>query len=693
MPEKRFFSIQWKLIIANVFLPLLAMIMATAFTIHAINSFIFHQAQNKIINDLSSAHEIYYSNLKCLDKVISQGAASHPLVQAFLDRDQAALKREMQSLHRRKGLSLLSLTDSEGKVLMRASNPMLKGDFPSLRILSKALIGSPSFSTEILPTKEIIKENNDLEHFVGIKVIPTPKARKREIKKLSGGMFIMAASPIYDPRGNIIGSLYGGKLLNHNNFLVDKIKKVIFSDEAFSGQDIGTATIFQDDVRIATNVLDSSGQRAIGTQVSKEVYKRVIVDHQKWTDRAFVVNNWYISAYEPIYNSMNEAIGILYVGMLEKPFIDFRNHVIAVLVLILALGCFLTFLVVFFCARNFSKRIMGMEDGLQQVAEGRLETVVPVTGNDEIGHLENHLNQMIKAMRCRDASIDQLHKELEDKVAQRTFELEKRNQELTEMKHHLLEMMEDKKSINFRLEESLTHLQQAQQQLIRSGKLAALGSLVAGVAHEINNPINIISGNLELLEMDQEIRHRFSTEIEIITYQADRIKKIIGNMLGFSRVRQAPLQEIDINDLIDRVITPLQPQLESLKVKVIINLDTPVRIISDEDSLIQILNNLIINSIQAMPKGGQLEISTEITKDSHKIIITDTGCGMTSEQVENMFNPFYSTKTDGTGLGLSISYELVRTLGGDIDVNSTINEGTTITIILPGNPLFPPGDK
>jgi len=693
MPEKRFFSIQWKLIIANVFLPLLAMIMATAFTIHAINSFIFHQAQNKIINDLSSAHEIYYSNLKCLNKIISQGAASHPLVQAFLDRDQAALKREMQSLHRCEGLSLLSLTDSEGKVLMRASNPMLKGDFPSLRILSKALIGSPSFSTEILPTNEIIKENNDLEHSVGIKVIPTPKARKREIKKLSGGMFIMAASPIYDPRGNIIGSLYGGKLLNHNNFLVDKIKKVIFSDEAFSGQDIGTATIFQDDVRIATNVLDSSGQRAIGTQVSKEVYKRVIANHQKWTDRAFVVTNWYISAYEPIYNSMNEAIGILYVGMLEKPFIDFRNHVIAVLVLILALGCFLTFLVVFFCARNFSRRIMGMEDGLQQVAEGRLETVVPITGNDEIGHLENYLNQMIKALRSRDASIDRLHKELEDKVAQRTFELEKRNQELTEMKHHLLEMMEDKKSINFRLEESLTHLQQAQQQLIRSGKLAALGSLVAGVAHEINNPINIISGNLELLEMDQEIRHRFSTEIEIITNQADRIKKIIGNMLGFSRVRQAPLQEIDINDLIDRVITLLQPQLESLKVKVIINLDTPVRIISDEDSLIQILNNLIINSIQAMPKGGQLEISTEITKDSHKIIITDTGCGMTSEQVENMFDPFYSTKTDGTGLGLSISYELVRTLGGNIDVNSTINEGTTITIILPGNPLFPPGDK
>ena len=141
--------------------------------------------------------------------------------------------------------------------------------------------------------------------------------------------------------------------------------------------------------------------------------------------------------------------------------------------------------------------------------------------------------------------------------------------------------------------------------------------------------------------------------------------------------------------MIDRVITPLRPQLESLNIKVIINPNTPAHVMSDEDSLIQILNNLIINSLQAMPDGGQLEINTVVTKDRREIIINDTGCGMTSEQVENMFNPFYSTKPDGTGLGLSISYELIRTLGGDIDVYSTMNEGTTITITLPGSPLFP----
>ena len=688
MSNKRFFSIHWKLVIANVTLPVLVMSMATAFTIHTIDSFVFHQAQNKIINDLNSAHEIYYSHMRFLKNAINRGANSYKLVEAFRRQDRAALKREIQSLRLRADLSFLSLTDSKGKVLIRASNPDLKNDVSSLHIVYKALLGSPSASTEILSKEEMAKEDKDLERLAEIKVIHTPKARKRKIKKLSDGMFVLAACPIYDPERNIIGCLYGGKLLNHNNAIVDKIKKVIFSDAIFSGKDISTVTIFQDDVRIATNVLDSAGRRAIGTRVSKEVYERVILNRQKWTDRAFVVNNWYISAYEPIYNSRSEPIGILYVGVLEKPFIDFRNHVALVLIITLILGSFLAFLAASYCARNFSRRIAGMEGQLQQVAEGHLETEVPITGNDEIGQLESYLNQMIKALRDRDVSIRQLHKDLENKVAQRTAEIEKRNQELTEMKHHLLEMMEDKKFINARLEESLAHLKQAQQQLIRSGKLAALGGLVAGVAHEINNPINIISGNLELLEMDQEIQQRFSTEIEIITQQAAKVKKIIGNMLGFSRVRQLPLREVDISDIINRVIIPFKTQLEALEIKVIIHQNTPFRVMSDEDSLMQILNNLIVNSVQAMPEGGQLKITTVNADNHYEIIISDTGCGMTPEQVENMFNPFFSTKPDGSGLGLSISYELIRTLGGDINVSSVLNEGTTITLILPGNPPF-----
>lgn len=689
MTEKRkFFSLKWKLTLANVILPLLTMTLAIVFAIHTINGFISRQAQNKVINDLNSAHEIYYSNLRCLKEKINRGATSYPLIKGLIENNHSALKRELQSLSRREEFSLLTLTDSSGKVIMRGSNPDRKNDRPDLPLLAEALLSKPGVSTEILTNEKLTLEDNNLSHLIDIELVSTPRARKTELRHLKGGMLMLAAWPVHDPQGNLIGALYGGKLLNRNNLMVDKIKKVIFSSAAFSGQDIGTVTIFQDDVRIATNVIDSSGNRALGTRVSQEVYEKVVTKHQKWTDRAFVVNNWYISAYEPIYNSKNEVIGILYVGMLEKPFNSFRNNVIAVLVSILILGSLLTFLIVFFYARSFSRRIKDMKDELRKVAAGHFKTEVKIRGNDELSQLALSFNEMIKVLRDRDEAIDQLHQELENKVTQRTSELEIRNLELTEMKHHLLEMMSDKKAINYRLEESLQHLQQAQQQLVRSGKLAALGSLVAGVAHEINNPVNIISGNLELLEMDPDIKHNFATEIKLVTQQATKIQKIVGNMLGFARVKQSSLQEIDINEIVNQVITPLQPQLETLHISFETRLLTRKPLVSDEASLSQILSNLLCNSIQAMPDGGCITVTTKEGQDGIEITISDSGCGMTSQQVENMFNPFYSTKTEGTGLGLAIGYELLRSLGGDINVESKPEQGTTITVILPTNPLF-----
>lgn len=686
--KQKFSSIKWKLILANVLLPVLTMTLATTFAIYTIDNFIFHQAQNKIINDLNSAHAIYHSNLDSLREKINCAATSYPLIKALIENDQATIKRELQSLSHQESLTFLTLTDDLGNVVMRANHPESKNDSPQLPLIAEALNGSPKVSTEILTIKELAKENPNLSHITNIKLISTPKARKTEITKLNDCMLLFAVWPVYDPAGNIIGTLYGGKLLNRNNLIVDKIKTVIFSDTAFSGQDIGTVTIFQNDVRIATNVKNSAGKRAIGTRVSQEVYDKVVINRQKWTDRAFVVNNWYISAYEPIYNSRNEVIGILYVGMLEKPFNSFRNNVIAILVAILIIGAFLTLIMVFFSARGFSQRIKDMKDELRKVSTGQFKTKVKIQGSDELSQLAISFNEMIKTLHDRDEAIEQLHRELENKVFQRTSELETRNRELTEIKHHLLEMMGDKKVINLRLEESLQHLQQAQQQLVRSGKLAALGTLVAGVAHEINNPINIISGNLELLEMDPEIKKKYATEIELITLQTGRIKKIIGNMLGFAQLRQSSLKELDINEIIKQVITPLQPQVETLHISFKTRLLADKPLVSDEAGLTQILTNLLCNSIQAMPDGGQITITTRETQGGIVIIISDSGCGMTAQQVENMFNPFYSTKAEGTGLGLAIGYELLHSLGGDINVESKPQHGTTITIILPTNSLF-----
>jgi two-component system, NtrC family, sensor kinase len=133
------------------------------------------------------------------------------------------------------------------------------------------------------------------------------------------GMMLISAAPVRDDAGNIIGALCGGVLLNNNNTLVDRIKSIVYEGAQADGKDVGSATIFLGDLRIATNVLTSAGTRAIGTRLSEEVYNRVILRKGKWLGQAFVVNDWYFTAYEPILSLEGIPIGALYVGMMEKP--------------------------------------------------------------------------------------------------------------------------------------------------------------------------------------------------------------------------------------------------------------------------------------------------------------------------------------------------------------------------------------
>ncbi len=139
---------------------------------------------------------------------------------------------------------------------------------------------------------------------------------------------LKAAAPIVAQDGSLLGVLYGGSLINRNYFIVDRIKEIVFKGEKHKGKDTGTATIFQGDLRISTNVKTEKDQRAIGTRVSEEVGKAVLEDGREWVDRAFVVNHWYITAYQPIKNIKGKIIGILYVGMLEAPYIEIRNKVV-----------------------------------------------------------------------------------------------------------------------------------------------------------------------------------------------------------------------------------------------------------------------------------------------------------------------------------------------------------------------------
>ena len=183
----------------------------------------------------------------------------------------------------------------------------------------------PLSSTELMSIKNILRENPALSERAQTDIIKTPLSADIREDKLSEGMVMKVAYPIMDRNTHLLlGVLVGGVLMNKDNEIVDKIKETVYHDEKYKGQEMGVATIFQGGVRISTNVMTKDNKRAIGTILSKEVYDRVIKEGKDWVGRAFVVKDWYITTYTPIFNMDKKLIGVLYTGILEAKYRDIQ---------------------------------------------------------------------------------------------------------------------------------------------------------------------------------------------------------------------------------------------------------------------------------------------------------------------------------------------------------------------------------
>ena len=226
-----------------------------------------------------------------------------------------------------------------------------------------------------------------------------------------------------------------------------------------------------------------------------------------------------------------------------------------------------------------------------------------------------------------------------------------------------------------------------EDQLIQSEKMAAIGQLAAGIAHEIRNPLAIITNALydlsEIVDGDcQEVRE----DLRIAREEMGRVQAIINNLLEFSRESPAELEAVDINELVRKTLLLMNRYLQSSDVHVASDLGDIRPCTANANALRQIFLNLITNAVQAMPDGGELGIRTARGPGQRiRIEFADTGVGIPPEQLKDIFNPFFTTKSpgQGTGLGLSIVHSVVRRYHGDIRVRSTPGAGTTFSIELP----------
>ena len=253
--------------------------------------------------------------------------------------------------------------------------------------------------------------------------------------------------------------------------------------------------------------------------------------------------------------------------------------------------------------------------------------------------------------------------------------------------------------LEIRVRERTAELRKTQQQLIQSEKLNAMGRLASGVAHEINNPLNVISGNAEALSMENQDKE-VKRVTKVIMEQAQRVATIIDRLLQFSRRAEPTMKPVDINKILEETLSLLGYQVKPQNIKVIKKFCPSLpEITADFIQLQQVFLNIMLNAVQAMPKGGELVIRTyakkitelgrrksDVFKQGSKIVVIeveDTGRGIPEGKLEIIFDPFFSTKEQGTGLGLSICHGIIEAHRGAIDVQSKPGKGTAFIVKLP----------
>jgi two-component system NtrC family sensor kinase len=628
-----------KMMTASVLLIVLVGTVFLVIGVRLTSNRVLAEAQDKVRNDLNAARVIYESQLQNISSVVCYTSDRNFLQEAIRTGDMETAYQELSDVKDISGLDIFGITNNSGKVLLRIHNQEIAGDDLSDQDFITAAINVESCvsSTVIISQEELENESPILAEQAFIEFVETPLARPVDRSEERSGMMLIASSPILDEQHKVLGVVFGGKLLNRNYEIVDLIKQTVYEDVKYKGQDIGTATIFQDDLRISTNVRNEDGTRAIGTRVSEEVYNQVIIQGEPWIDRAYVVNNWYITAYEPIKNLKSEIIGILYVGVLEQKYLDIQRQTLLTFLGITIAGIVVAIAVSYLFARQVSGPIRQLVSASKQVAAGNLETRVQVQTNDELQFLAESFNDMAASIQKRDQNLKEF----------------------------------------------------ATKKIMQSEKLALVGQLSANIAHELNNPLQgIVTFSHLMLEDRDNLDTNDQYSLEKIVGQANRCRDIIRGLLDFSRQRPPDKSFYSVNTLVDDCISLVERQALFHNIHIIKDFqeDIPLAVI-DPSQIERVFMNLIINAAEAMEGNGTLSIKTrenKLTRDV-EIAFTDTGTGISEDNLRKIFDPFFTTKDvgHGTGLGLAISYGLVRSHQGSILVESEVGKGTTFTVNLP----------
>jgi signal transduction histidine kinase len=443
------------------------------------------------------------------------------------------------------------------------------------------------------------------------------------------------AMPVFDDAGEVKEVIYGGRIINRDFSLVDRIKQIVFGEETYDSKPVGTVTIFQGDTRISTNVLDEKGSRAVGTRVSEEVYEKVIRRGQTWHDRAFVVTHWYKTAYGPIRDINENVIGMLYVGILEKPFRDMAVNIIFLFIGIIITVSVFAVIIAYIFAKGMTRPLTNLLGATRRISAGELgcRICIPI-GVAEFDELTHSFNEMSEKLNERDKSL---------RIA---------NDKLVAANQSYVEL------IGFVAHE-----------------------LKGILASAVMNVYALKEGLLGLINFKQQ------KAVDSVARNLDYLTATVRKFLNLGVIERGQLQankrQINLNQ---DVFVPSLNALSMLAVKkdirIINNIPDDIRVSADGELMQIVANNLLSNAIKYGRPQGRVTISSKMTDNTCTVEIFNESDPISESDAQKLFKRFsrldneQTKKEKGTGLGLYITQQIIKQHGGTIWVEPSEHGNT-----------------
>jgi len=618
----------------------LVVLLMGVFAIYAglsfINETVGKEAQMRVQMDLNSAWVAYNEEKTILQMTVSL-VSQHEALRSALRKELRtdSLIALLEKLRVEYNLDFLTLINKDGIILGTSSHQGPTGQRArSDPVIQQALQGSVSSGTTLISREDLLRKSPDLAAQAYIPLVQTKRAKPTDRLVEDRGMAIESAVPILNASNHVDGVVYGGVLLNRRYDLVDRIRDAVFDIAFYDGKPLGTVTIFLWDTRITTNVIKTDSTRAIGTRVSEVVYQTVLEQGKRFGDRAFVVNDWYLSAYDPIRDPSGNTIGILFVGLLEKKYLDYKASLTKKF---LAFGL-LTFLISIGLATYFSGKIrrpiMKLVEATRHISSGELRTRVDrIEGTTELSELAGSFNLMAESLETDRNQLQQAFQEVEMALKK----ADEKNRAYLEM-------------LGF-----VTHELKS--------PLASIVFAIGSLRENLLGPLNPA----------QEAVLKSSAK------SADYLNATIANFLNLSRIEEGALKlklwKVSLrNSIIDPAILRLSEMVADNEMKIYCDIAPNLEITCDPDLLTSVFQNLISNAVKYGKKGSHILITQE--KESNinfiRLSISNEGIGIGKEEAKGLFTKFtrfntwnYNTKS-GTGLGLFVTKNIINNHGGEI---------------------------